>query len=72
VIRRAETHRQVLQEVLGYSQQDGLGVRDLLRSPLLGPKGNVEFLVWLDPGAERVDTETLIEQALSSPAKSQE
>jgi 23S rRNA (cytidine1920-2'-O)/16S rRNA (cytidine1409-2'-O)-methyltransferase len=72
VIRRAATHRQVLQEVLSYSQEEGLGVRGLVRSPLLGPKGNVEFLVWLDPGAERVDTETLIERALSSPAKSQE
>jgi 23S rRNA (cytidine1920-2'-O)/16S rRNA (cytidine1409-2'-O)-methyltransferase len=72
VIRRAESHRQILQEVLGYSQQESLGVRGLLRSPLLGPKGNVEFLVWLDPAAERADTKSLIERALSPSAEPQE
>jgi 23S rRNA (cytidine1920-2'-O)/16S rRNA (cytidine1409-2'-O)-methyltransferase len=72
VIRRLETHRQVLQDVLGYAQQENLGVRGLLRSPLLGPKGNVEFLVWLDPAAGSAGTQALIEQLLSSPAKPQE
>ena len=28
----------------------GFGVRGLLRSPVLGPKGNVEFLAWLGVG----------------------
>jgi 23S rRNA (cytidine1920-2'-O)/16S rRNA (cytidine1409-2'-O)-methyltransferase len=69
VIRSTETHRQVLLDVLDYAQQAGLGVRGLLRSPLLGPKGNVEFLVWLDPAAPTVRTEAIIEQALSSPAR---
>jgi 23S rRNA (cytidine1920-2'-O)/16S rRNA (cytidine1409-2'-O)-methyltransferase len=72
VIRSAETHRQVLQEVLGSAQDQGLGVRGLLRSPLLGPKGNVEFLVWLDPAEGSAETEALVEGALSWPAKSQE
>jgi len=72
VIRRAETHRQVLQEVLGYAQEEGLGVRGLLRSPLLGPKGNVEFLVWLNPAAGSVETDALIEGVLFSPVKPQE
>jgi 23S rRNA (cytidine1920-2'-O)/16S rRNA (cytidine1409-2'-O)-methyltransferase len=47
VIRDPEIHRQVLLDVLAYAIQDGYAVRGLLRSPLLGPKGNAEFLAWL-------------------------
>lgn len=47
VIRDAEIHRQVLLDVLAFACQQGWGVQGLVRSPVLGPKGNVEFLVWL-------------------------
>jgi 23S rRNA (cytidine1920-2'-O)/16S rRNA (cytidine1409-2'-O)-methyltransferase len=47
VIRDPQIHRQVLLDVLAYALQDGYIVRGLLRSPLLGPKGNAEFLAWL-------------------------
>jgi 23S rRNA (cytidine1920-2'-O)/16S rRNA (cytidine1409-2'-O)-methyltransferase len=47
VIRSAETHRAVLMDVLGAAIQGGWQVYGLIRSPLLGPKGNVEFLAWL-------------------------
>ena len=47
VIRDAAIHRQVLLDVLTFAQAEGLGGRGLIRSPLLGPKGNTEFLAWL-------------------------
>jgi 23S rRNA (cytidine1920-2'-O)/16S rRNA (cytidine1409-2'-O)-methyltransferase len=47
VIRDPEVHRRVLTEVLTFAQAEGLTVGGLIRSPLLGPKGNVEFLAWL-------------------------
>jgi 23S rRNA (cytidine1920-2'-O)/16S rRNA (cytidine1409-2'-O)-methyltransferase len=47
VIRDPEIHRQVLLDVLGFARQEGFHVRGLIRSPLLGPKGNAEFLAWL-------------------------
>jgi 23S rRNA (cytidine1920-2'-O)/16S rRNA (cytidine1409-2'-O)-methyltransferase len=47
VIRDPEIHRQVVQDVLAFARSEGWGVRGLIRSPLLGPKGNTEFLVWL-------------------------
>jgi len=47
VIRDPEIHRQVLLDVLTYAESQGLGLQGLIRSPLLGPKGNAEFLVWL-------------------------
>ena len=48
VIRDPEIHRQVLLDVLTFAQKEGFGVRGLIKSPLLGPKGNAEFLAWMD------------------------
>lgn len=48
VIRDPEIHKQVLLDVLSFAQQEGFLIRGLIKSPLLGPKGNAEFLVWLD------------------------
>ncbi|GAB4464915.1 MAG: TlyA family rRNA (cytidine-2'-O)-methyltransferase [Anaerolineales bacterium] len=47
VIRDPQIHRQVLLDVLGFAQREGFKVHGLIKSPLLGPKGNAEFLVWL-------------------------
>jgi len=47
VIRDPEIHRQVLLDVLTFAQNQGFGLQGLIKSPLLGPKGNAEFLVWL-------------------------
>ena len=64
VIRDPDIHRQVLLDVLAYIQEEGFGIRALLRSPVLGPKGNVEFLAWLDLTGKPADVETLIEQVV--------
>ena len=65
VIRDPEVHRQVLLDVLGYAQAQGFGLNGLIRSPLLGPKGNVEFLAWLQPGeAAGQEVEMLIQGVL--------
>lgn len=69
VIRDHAIHRQVLSDVLGFSESDGYGVQGLITSPLLGPKGNVEFLAWLAyPGAPRHNLDALIESALLGAA----
>jgi 23S rRNA (cytidine1920-2'-O)/16S rRNA (cytidine1409-2'-O)-methyltransferase len=44
VIRDPELHQQVLQDVLGFAHEQGFSAAGLIKSPLLGPKGNVEFL----------------------------
>ena len=69
VIRDPEIHRQVLMDVLGFARQEGFSVRGLIKSPLLGPKGNAEFLAWLTPilvGAGDEDLLQKIESALST------
>lgn len=67
VIRDPDVHRAVLADVLRFAQAEGFAVRGLMRSPLLGPKGNIEFLAWcsLLP-APQADLSLLIEQALSA------
>ena len=47
VIRDPEIHRSVLERVLRFAQDEGFEIAGLIRSPLLGPKGNTEFLVHL-------------------------
>jgi 23S rRNA (cytidine1920-2'-O)/16S rRNA (cytidine1409-2'-O)-methyltransferase len=47
VVRDPQVHRRVLQEVIGFANQIGYQIQGLIRSPILGPKGNVEFLAWL-------------------------
>jgi len=47
VIRDPESHRRILLDVLGMAQREGYEVHSILRSPLLGPKGNTEFLAYL-------------------------
>lgn len=47
VVRDPAVHRQVLEEVAGYAMAHGLAVCGLIRSPITGPAGNVEFLMHL-------------------------
>jgi 23S rRNA (cytidine1920-2'-O)/16S rRNA (cytidine1409-2'-O)-methyltransferase len=46
VVRDPVVHRQVLGELLGWAQANGLFAWGLTRSPLQGPAGNIEFLAW--------------------------
>lgn len=67
VIRDADVHRRVLLDVLSFARSQDFGVRGLLRSPLLGPKGNAEFLAWLVLGKSSVDISDLIDGATRQP-----
>jgi len=65
VVRDARVHRQVLREVVDWAIAHDFGPQGLIPSPILGPKGNREFLVWLQPGQEPIAAETLVERALA-------
>ncbi len=67
VIRDPLIHEAVLMEVLAFSQGLGYSLRGLIRSPLLGPKGNVEFLAWLRWGeASQVDIPLEVRRVLGA------
>ena len=69
VVRDPTVHRRVLLDVLDYAAQQGFAVRGLLRSPLVGPKGNAEFLAWFEwpvpPGFTQPDLAALVAAVLS-------
>lgn len=47
VVRAAAEHQRVIEEITEAAQSMGFGVLGLTESPLLGPKGNKEFLLYL-------------------------
>lgn len=47
VIRQPEVHREVLQDLIGFIQKQPLNVIDLTFSPIKGPEGNIEFLLYI-------------------------
>ncbi len=72
VVRSAEVHRRVLLDVLHAAQTEGFGVAGVIRSPLKGPAGNVEFLAWLrhtiQPDDKNLPLETLIDAVMTEEA----
>src|SRR5512139_3069622 len=50
VVRDPQVHADVLRSIVQSAQKLGCSPIDLIRSPIEGPAGNVEFLVWLRPG----------------------
>lgn len=66
VIRDKTVHARILKEILSYCESLNLGIYGLVRSPVIGPKGNIEFLL----GASEVcvsstDPASLIHRALA-------
>ena len=64
VVKDPLTHQQVLMKVLQAAGEAGLPAQGLIRSPLLGPKGNIEFLAWLRKGGDPGDHERLVSSSL--------
>ena len=63
VVRDAAVHRQVLAEVIGAAGEMGWRGRGLVRSPITGPAGNVEFLLRLDKMGDATPAAALIDSA---------
>ena len=60
VVRDPRVHVDVLTEVLDFAARLNLATRGLIRSPLLGPAGNAEFLARFAPGEAGEDRDQLI------------
>ena len=51
IIREFAVHRRVLQKIVCGAQSLGFSALDVMRSPITGAKGNIEYLLWLRRGA---------------------
>ena len=50
IVRDLAVRRQVLEEIWRWAAENDLGPQRVIRSPIEGSGGNVEFLMWLRPG----------------------
>jgi 23S rRNA (cytidine1920-2'-O)/16S rRNA (cytidine1409-2'-O)-methyltransferase len=57
VVRRQETRDRVVDKVCDCLEKAGLGARGIIRSPIEGRDGNVEYLLWLRKGENRIPLE---------------
>ncbi len=48
VVREKSVHREVIEKVITYADMLGFLVKDLEYSPIKGPEGNIEYLVFLE------------------------
>ena len=47
VVRSHSVHEEVIRKIRDLAQASGLTVRGLTYSPIKGPEGNIEYLIWL-------------------------
>ncbi len=66
VVRDAAIHLEVLERVVGAAAALRLGARDVIRSPILGPEGNREFLVHFQAGPSCAEIGDRIREASRS------
>ncbi len=52
IVRDPETHRSVLEDILGFAQRENFDVENLSYSPITGGEGNIEFIVHLKKSNE--------------------
>lgn len=54
VVREPKIHVEVIEKVLGYAAASGFVPHGLSFSPIRGPEGNIEYLIWLRTAEESV------------------
>ena len=48
VVRDISVHKEVIEMIVSYVKEQGLGILGLSFSPIKGPEGNIEYLIYLD------------------------
>ena len=67
VVRDPEHRVQAVLEVGRAAMSLGWGTAGVVASPLPGPAGNVEFFLWLTPGAPPLDEQELLDAVQRGP-----
>ena len=58
VVREKETHIEVINNIVNYAQSLNLKIKGLSFSPIKGPKGNIEYLIYLSNTGENIEFST--------------
>lgn len=59
VVREKSTHLEVIEQVIEYAKSIGFGILNLEFSPIKGPEGNIEYLLYLQNHPERYQMEDI-------------
>ncbi len=57
VVRDINVHREVIEMIVDYVRSQNLGILALDFSPIKGPEGNIEYLIYLDKGQSGMSEE---------------
>ncbi len=68
VVRDPALRTEAVATIAARAYQQGLGVRGVTASPLPGPSGNVEYFLWLQAGAPRLDPAALVRAIEEGPS----
>jgi 23S rRNA (cytidine1920-2'-O)/16S rRNA (cytidine1409-2'-O)-methyltransferase len=70
VVREKSTHLEVIESVIDFAKSIGFGILNLEFSPIKGPEGNIEYLLYLqnhpelaDEKGVEIDPKTIVEEA---------
>ncbi len=70
VVREKSTHLEVIESVIAFAKSIGFGIRNLEFSPIKGPEGNIEYLLYLQNDPEladekgvEIDPKAIVEEA---------
>lgn len=71
VVREPKTHIEVIESILAFARSIGFGIKDLSFSPIRGPEGNIEFLLYLSQTMDRedIDPAAVVAEAHSQTIK---
>ncbi|SKC72290.1 TlyA family RNA methyltransferase [Maledivibacter halophilus] len=61
VVRDKSVHKDVIEDILNFSKEIGLTIKNITYSPIKGPKGNIEFLVYVsnEPPVQEFDIDKI-------------
>lgn len=63
VVREPEIHEDVIRKIITYADMIGFEVKNLTFSPIKGPEGNIEYLVYLEKKEHIEETVSALEEA---------
>lgn len=72
VVRDPKVHEEVIVNVFGYAREAGFAILDLNGSPIRGPEGNIEYLIFLAKRNEGDRFEELMEKIPEVVARTNE
>ena len=71
VVRDPKVHEEVIHKVIDFALKNGFSVHNLSYSPIKGPEGNIEYLVYIEKNSESkkeetIDVDAIVEEAHTS------